>query len=176
MGLFDQFLSAIDNPTQQASPNQLGNILGTVQQLGSQYGVDSGTTQTVLSMVGSHVRSALQDRRATGGNQQAASIVNQFSGTMPNPQAVQALFTPALQARVVQEIAQRTGLDAWKIQAMLPILIPVVLNFLKGGANTQNTQQASNPLLNSFLDADGDGDVDIADAMILASRHMNKSR
>ena len=37
---------------------------------------------------------------------------------------------------------------------------------------TQNPEQGSNNVLNSFLDADGDGDVDIADFMGMASRFL----
>jgi hypothetical protein len=56
---------------------------------------------------------------------------------------------------------------------MLPILVPLVLKFLQSGNNTQNPQ-GSNPVLNTFLDADGDGDVDIADAMQMAGRYMGR--
>ncbi len=175
MGLFDQILSAINNSSQQASPNQLESILGTVQQLGSQYGVDAGTAQGVLSTVGSYVRSALQDQRATAGTEQAQAIINEYSGTMPNYEAVAALFPPEMQARLVQEINQRTGLNADSIQGMLPMLIPLVLNFLKMGGSAQNTQPGGNPVLNSFLlDADGDGNVDIADVFQLGIRFLNR--
>lgn len=174
MGLFDEIASAIANPDRQASPDGLGSILGTVQQLGSNYGVDAATAQTALSIVGSHVRSALQEQRATGGPEQAQAIVNQFSGMTPNAQAVTALFPPELQNRIIQEIAQRTGMNAQTIQMMLPMLIPLVLNLLKTGASGQNSPQGANPVLNSFLDADGDGDVDIADAMQMAGRYLNR--
>jgi hypothetical protein len=55
---------------------------------------------------------------------------------------------------------------------MLPILVPLVLKFLQTGNNAQNPQ-GSNPVLNTFLDADNDGDVDIADAMRMAGRYFN---
>jgi hypothetical protein len=80
-----------------------------------------------------------------------------------------------MQARLVQEINQRTGLDTGSIQGMLPMLIPVVLNFLKMGGSSENPQQGGNSVLSSFLDADGDGDVDIADAIQLGSRFFNRS-
>jgi hypothetical protein len=54
-------------------------------------------------------------------------------------------------------------------------LIPVVLNFLKMGGSAENPLQGGNPVLSSFLDADGDGDVDIADAIQLGSRFFNRS-
>lgn len=174
MGLFDQILSAIDNPNQQASPNQLGNILGAVEQLSGNQGVDTGTTQLAMSVLGGYVRSALQDVRDQSGDEQAQQVVNQFSGTNPNPQAVQSLFGGGQLGQVVEAIAQRTGLDSGTVQAMIPVLLPLVLNLLKTGSNAQNPAQGSNPVLNAFLDGDGDGDVDITDAMSMASRFLNQ--
>lgn len=111
MGLFDQILGAIDNPNQQASPNQLGSILGAVEQLSGTQGVDAGTTQLAMSVLGGYVRSALQNVRSNSGEAQAQEIVNQFSGTNPNPQAVQSLFGGGQVAQIVQDIAQRTGIN-----------------------------------------------------------------
>ncbi|MGL5065446.1 MAG: DUF937 domain-containing protein [Microcoleus sp.] len=173
MGLFDQILSAIDDPNQQANPNQLGGILGAVEQLSGSQGVDSGTTQLVMSVLGSHVRSALQDVRSNSGDAQAQEIVNQFSGTNPNSQAVQALFGGQI-GQVVEAVCQRTGLNSETVQAMIPVLVPLVLNLLQTGSNTQNPNQGGNPVLSAFLDGDGDGDVDITDAMSMAGRFLNQ--
>lgn len=174
MGLFDQILSAIDNPNQQASPNQLGAILGAVEQLSGNQGVDAGTTQLAMSVLGSYVRSALQDVRSESGDAQAQQVVNQFSGTNPNPQAVESLFGSSQLAQIVQDIAERTGLNNATVQAMIPVLVPIVLNLLQTGSNTQNPNQGGNSVLNAFLDADGDGDVDITDTISLASRFLNQ--
>lgn len=174
MGLFDQILGAIDNPNQQANPNQLGNILGAVEQLSGSQGVDAATTQLAMSVLGGHVRSALQDVRSQSGDAQAQQVVNQFSGTNPNPQAVQSLFGAGQLTQIVADIAQRTGLNNATVQAMIPVLVPIVLNLLKTGSNTQNPAQGGNPVLNTFLDGDGDGDVDITDAMSMASRFLNQ--
>jgi hypothetical protein len=174
MGLFDQILGAIDNPNQQASPNQLGSILGAVEQLSGTQGVDAGTTQLAMSVLGGHVRSALQNVRSNSGDAQAQQIVNQFSGTNPNPQAVESLFGGGQVMQIVQDIAQRTGLNNATVQAMIPMLVPLVLNLLKTGSNTQNPNQGGNPVLSAFLDADGDGDVDITDTISMASRFLNQ--
>lgn len=172
MGLFNQILQAIDNPNQQASFNGLSNILGTIQQTGSIYGADPGQSQMLLSMVGGYVRSALQEKRNNEGEDIVKNLVNQFSGTSANPQAVFALFNQTQLAEIVPEIATKSGINASTIQAMLPMMIPAVLSLLKTGANTENPQDAGNPVLNEFLDADGDGDVDITDAMNLAKRFL----
>ena len=177
MGLFDQILGAVNNPNQQASSDQLGTILSTVQQLSNRQGMDAATTQTALSVVGNYVRSALQQQRATGGSAQAEAIVNQFGGTSPSSGALEALFTPQQQQQVAQEIARRTGINANQVIALLPILVPIVLNLLKQGSQRQETAAgagAGNTVLNGFLDADGDGDVDVGDAMSLAGRFLNQ--
>ena len=174
MGLFDQILGAMDNPNQQASPNQLGSILGAVEQLSGNQGVDAGTTQLAMSVLGGYVRSALQDVRSQSGDAQAQQVVNQFSGTNPNPEAVQSLFGGGQLAQIVQDIAQKTGLNNATVQAMIPVLVPLVLNLLQTGSNTQNPAQGGNPVLKTFLDADGDGDVDITDTISMASRFMNQ--
>lgn len=181
MGLFDQILGAVNDPNQQASPDQLSSILGTVQQLSNRQGIDSSATQTALSVVGSYVRSALQQQRANGGVDRAETIVNQYGGTSPSTGALEALFTPNQQQQVAEAVAQRTGISADKVIALLPILVPIVLNLLKQGSRTGNPPAANapgtsstNPVLNTFLDADGDGDVDVGDAMSLAGRFLNQ--
>jgi hypothetical protein len=176
MGLFDQVLSALDNPNQQANPDQIGQILGTVQQLASNKGIDPSATQTVTSVVGQYVRSALQQQRATGGNEQIANIIEQFSGTGANPAAVEALFSPQQQQQISQDAAGKTGLNADTIKSMLPVLTPVILNLLRSGqqTGTASGSSSSNSVLNSFLDSDADGDVDIGDALSFAGRFLNR--
>ncbi len=174
MGLFDEVLNAVNSPDRQGSMNEIGGILNTVQQLSGNAGTDSNTMQSAMGVVGNFVRSSLQQKRVNEGEQQAQSIVDQFSGTSPNSQAVNSLFSGGMQQQVAQAIAQRTGLDANMAMQMLPMLVPLVLKFLQSGASSQNPQSGGNSVLNSFLDADGDGDVDISDAIGLASRFMRR--
>jgi hypothetical protein len=159
MPLFDQILSAV------AQSNQLGNLIGTVEQLGNNTGADSSTMQTLFSVVGNQVRSALQDKQASEGEESVQHLVNDYAGTSPDLQAVNALFSPAMQQQIAQIAAQYTGLDARMIQQLLPSIVPIVLNFLKPGQNS---------LLSSFLDTDNDGDVDMADLIQLASRYLGR--
>ncbi len=172
MGLFDQIVGAINNPNQEGSDSQLGNIFGTVQQLSGNLGGDFGATQAAMSILGGHVRSALQQKRDESGSTGVAEIINQFAGTTPNPLAVASLFSPSQITDIVQSISEKTGFDVSQIQNLLPALVPVILNLLKTGNDTQNSEEASNNVLNSFLDADGDGDVDITDVMGMAGRFL----
>ncbi|MDJ0773855.1 MAG: DUF937 domain-containing protein [Mastigocoleus sp. MO_167.B18] len=172
MGLFDQIISAVGNPETQGSIEQIGNIMNTVQQLSGNAGADQSTMQSAMSVVGSFVRSSLQEKRSAEGDEAVQSLVSEHAGTSPSLQAVSSIFSPQMQQQVAEAVSQRTGLDMSAIQGMLPVLVPMVLNLLKTGASSQNPQQNSNPVLNSFLDADGDGDVDVADMMQMASRYM----
>jgi hypothetical protein len=174
MGLFDQVIGAINNSDRAGSSGQLATILSTVQQLSNSYGTNPSTMQSLLSLVGSQVRSSLQQQRTANGEEQAQAIVDRYSGTYPNPQALHTLFSPNQQEHLAQTAAQQTGLNIGTIQQMLPILVPLVLNLLQTGSRNQNFQRGGNPVLNAFLDADRDGDVDIADVMNLAGRHLGR--
>ena len=120
------------------------------------------------------MRSSLQQKRDTDGYEQAQAFVNHNSGTYPNPQAVHTLFSPNQQENLAQFAAQQTGLNMGTIQQMLPILVPLVLNLLQTGTRVQNQRGGSNPVLSAFMDADRDGDVDIADAIQMAGRYLNR--
>lgn len=181
MRLFDQILGAINNPSQQASSGQLANILNTVQQLSGSYNTNPSTMQMLLSIVGSQVRSGLQQKRSRDGYDQTQAYVNQYSGASPSPQAVSGLFSQNQIQQIAQMAAQRTGLNPNMIVQMLPILVPIVLNLLQSGSRAQNAPSnapitSRNNVLDAFLDANGDGEVDIADVMQLAGRYLNQSR
>ena len=112
----------------------------------------------------------MKQKEDNEGQDPAQQFVNQFGGTNPSNQAVNMLFsTPQIQ-QIVQEASQRTGLDAGMIESMLPMLVPIVLKFLQQG----NSTQGGNPLLNTFLDANHDGNVDVSDMMQMAFRQFGK--
>jgi hypothetical protein len=181
MPLFDQIMGAIANPNQQASTDQLGSILSAVQQLSSNQGMSGDQTQTMISVVGSYVRSSLQQERSSHGEAGVQSLLNQFAGTQPNPNAPNALFSPAQQQQIAQTVSQRTGLDPAMVQSLLPMVVPVILNLLNTGSSTGASPQpgaaaaqgSGNSVLNAFLDADGDGDVDMADTLSMAGRFLS---
>ncbi|PSB08276.1 hypothetical protein C7B62_17235 [Pleurocapsa sp. CCALA 161] len=173
MNIFNQIVSAIDNPQQEASNNQLSSILDTVQQLSGNYQAKPSAVESAMSIVGSYTKSALQQQRNQGGTAQVNQMLNQFGGTQASPQVLSALFGSSQLQSMITQISQRTGLNSQTIQSMLPILVPLVLNLLKTG-NQKGNLQGGNPVLNSFLDTDGDGDVDVSDMMSMASRYLGR--
>ena len=173
MSIFNQILGAIDNPEMEASTGQLGSILDTVQQLSGSNRTSPDAIQTAMSIVGNYTKSSLQQKRNNGNMGQVNQIVNQFGGTRANSQVVSALFSNNQIQDMIRQISLRTGLDSKMIISMLPILVPLVLNLLKTG-NRRGNVNAQNPVVSNFLDSDGDGDVDLADAMSMASRYLGR--
>ncbi|MGF1587724.1 MAG: hypothetical protein ACFCU7_00500 [Pleurocapsa sp.] len=173
MSIFEQILSAINNPEQEASTNQLGSIFNTVQQLSGNYQANPSAIQLAMSIAGNYTKSALQQQRRQGGTAQVNQLIERFGGTQANPQVLATLFGSSQLQEMILQISRRTGLNSQTVQGMLPILIPLVLNLLKTGNNKKNLQ-GTNPVVNSFLDSDGDGDVDLNDIMNMASRHIGR--
>lgn len=184
MNLFNTLLNAIDDPAKQASTDGLSNLLGTLQQLGGGQ-VDPKAVQGLVGIAGKYVRTGLQEQQASGS---AQAIVNQYGGTQPSEAAVTALLSVPQIEQLVAEAEARTGLDAGTVRSLLPTVIPMVLALLKMGGDKGAAEVATadaaapsaastaptgdNALLNSFLDTDGDGDLDVGDALKLASRFL----
>jgi hypothetical protein len=57
---------------------------------------------------------------------------------------------------------------------MISSLIPLVAKVIQTGASGENSQGSGNNVLNTFLDADGDSDVDISDALAMAQRFLQQ--
>ncbi|CDM96848.1 MAG: DUF937 domain-containing protein [Limnospira sp. PMC 1291.21] len=174
MKLFDQIVGALNNPALQANINQINDLINTAQQLGVNFGGSPETTQAVMSVVGDYVRSALKEKCNQEGKESVQSFVNQYSGIQANPAVVQLLFSPQTQNRLIEAVEQRTGVNAQTIRSLLPLLVPVVLNFLQTGTNSQDPQKGENPVLTSFLDSTGDGEADIAGVLRLASSFFKR--
>ncbi len=166
MSLFDAISSAISNPDQQGSSSQIGSILNTVSSMAnSQQG---GNSADLMSAVGSVVRSHLQNQQNEVGTDGVENLVNQFAGSNPSTAAVQAIFGGQAQ-QAISAIAERTGIDTSQIEAMLPTVLPLVLQLLQSGASNSG----GNPVLNMFLDSNHDGNVDLGDLMSQAGRFMH---
>lgn len=181
MSIFNQILSAIDDPQKEANASQIGSILDTVQQLSGSNNASPDALQSAMSIVGSHTKSALKQQQNQGGAAQVNQLINQFGGTKANPQVLSTLFNSSQLQEMIQQISSRTGLNAKAIQSMLPILVPLVLGLLKTGnskgnaqGNVQGNAQGNNSVASSFLDSDGDGDVDMGDAMKMAASYLGR--
>lgn len=169
MGLLDQVMQAIDDPNRQASTAQISQVLGMVQQISQQTGTDTRTMHQVVALVGEQVRTSLQAQRVTDGESAVEALVQQ--GSQPGAEVLQRLMSEQQQQQLAQAIAQKTGLEPDRIVALLPALIPIVMQFLNTGAANDTTTPGNN-VLTAFLDADQDGDMDLGDMMGMASRFI----
>lgn len=180
MGLFFDVLSAINNPNQNASVDQLSTVTNSIQQLAASHNVEPSTMQSVLSGLGGVLQPALQQQAASGGlggllgqlgslGGLAGGLTGASSGAA-NLGPLSSLLTP----QVIEAISQRTGINANTIQSLLPALIPIVLQLLNLGASKTGGATA-NPLLSNFLNG-GQGQTDLGEVFKFANRFLNPPR
>lgn len=167
MGLFDQILSAVNDSSTQGSPGQISDILNTVNSLASDNRIDPAALPLAMSVIGKYLRPNLQEKRLTEGDSPLENLVDQFGGTEANSELLTTVFSSPEIQNIIQEVQNKTGMNTETIESLLPSLLPLVLGFFKTGASN-----SGNSLLSNFLDSDGDGDVDIADAMKMASKYF----
>ncbi len=171
MGLFDQVMKAVADPSRQASASQLTSILGAAKQVASQNNADADTMQQAMSVIGGFVRSSLKDKRQAEGDNAAQELIEQ--GSANGAAVIPKLFNNAQLAEMVSAVTSKTNLNTNQVQGILPMVLPLVMQFLKTG-NKKGGAAATegNPILTAFLDGDGDGDVDMGDMLGMAGKFM----
>ena len=171
MGLFDQVMKAVADPSRQASAGGLTSILGAAKQVGQQNNADSDTMQQAMSVIGGFVRSSLKDKRQSDGSAAAQALLEE--GAANGASVLPKLFNHSQMTEMISAVTQKTSLNTNQVQGILPMVLPLVMQFLstgnkKGGAAATD----SNPILTAFLDGDGDGDVDMGDMLGMAGKFM----
>ncbi|ELR96234.1 DUF937 domain-containing protein [Gloeocapsa sp. PCC 73106] len=175
MGLFFDVLSAINNPNQAASIDQLSQVTNSVNDVASTNGLDPSNMQGVMSSLSGFLRPALQQKMA-GGSNPLESMMGQFTGGGgAGLSDLTSLLPGNLQTEMISGMAQKTGLDSSMLQGMLPKLLPAVMGLLNMGKTTGG-MGGGNPLLKAFLDSDRDGDVDLGDVFKFSNRFLNPAR
>lgn len=172
MSIFEKISSALNDPNLQANVGQIGGIISTLQESGGREGLNTNTSQVLLSLVGKQVQSSLKSKYDREGTGTVQTLIEQFGGTQSSLDAVQTLLSPQQQDEVVSEASQKTGANPSQIQALLPIFVPLVLNLLKSGNSSQDPQAGDNPVLMDFLS--GDGGINVSNAISLASQFLNR--
>ena len=171
MGLFDQVMKAVADPSRQASAGQLTDILGTAKQVARDNNADSDNMQQAMSVIGGFVRSSLQEKRQTDGDAAAETLIQQ--GAANGPAVIPQLFNQGQLNDLVSAVTNKTSFNSNQVQGMLPMLVPLVMRFLSSGSAKQGMPAVgNNPILTAFLDGDGDGDIDMGDMLGMASKFM----
>lgn len=171
MGLFDQVMKAVADPSRQASASQLTQILGSAKQVAKDNNADSDTMQQAMSVIGGFVRSSLKDKRQAEGDAAAEALIEEGSGN--GAAVIPKLFNSGQLTEMISAVTSKTSLNTNQVQGILPMVLPLVMRFLSSGNAKRGAAAAgSNPILTAFLDGDGDGDVDMGDMLGMAGRFM----
>lgn len=189
MGVFFELLSAINNPEQKANVNQLSQVTNTIQQLTKSNGIDPAMAESIMSVVGGSLRSAMQQQgdssgggssqlsnligQVAGGNNPLGGAIGSLGGSNPGVAAIQSMIPPQIQQQMIEGLVKKTGLSANVAQSILPALLPTVFNLLQMGARKSGTQGTNNPVLNAFLDSNNSGGADLGDVLKFANRFLN---
>ncbi|MEL6814267.1 MAG: DUF937 domain-containing protein [Cyanobacteria bacterium J06598_3] len=171
MGLFDQVMKAVADPSRQANVGQLTQILGAAKQVGQQNNADSDTMQQAMSVVGGFVRKSLNEKRQAEGDGAAQALIEQ--GAANGAAVLPQLFNNSQMTEMISAVTQKTSLNTNQVQGILPMVLPLVMQFLSAGNKKGGAPAAGgNPILTAFLDGDGDGDVDMGDMLGMAGKFM----
>ncbi|MEL6158479.1 MAG: DUF937 domain-containing protein [Cyanobacteria bacterium J06623_5] len=171
MGLFDQVMKAVVDPSRQASAGQLTQILGSAKQIANENNADADTMQQAMSVIGGFVRSSLKEKRQTDGEAAAEALIEE--GSANGAAVIPKLFNPGQLNSMVSAVTQKTNLNSNQVQGILPMVLPLVMRFLSSGnAKAGISAAGKNPILTAFLDGDGDGDIDMGDMLSMAGKFM----
>ena len=170
MGLFDQVMKAVADPSRQANVSQLTQILGSAKQVAQQNDGDADNMQKAMSVIGGFVRSSLQEKRQSEGDDAAEQLIAQ--GAANGAAVIPQLFNNAQMLEMVSAVTNKTSFNSNQVQGILPVVLPLVMRFLSAGNAKQGMPADGNPILTAFLDGDGDGDVDMGDMLGMAGKFM----
>lgn len=167
--MFFEVLSAINNPNQQANVGQLDQVTRSVQKLANSQGVNSQQMQSMMTVLGSVLQPVLKQKQSQLGGGQLASMLGQSGDTS----ALSSIISSQMQQQLAQTVAKKTGMQASVAQAMLPQLLPVVMNLFNMGAPTPGSVGGTNSLLRAFLDDSRASNTDLGNVVKFANRFLN---
>ncbi|MEY3297686.1 MAG: hypothetical protein RLZZ597_946 [Cyanobacteriota bacterium] len=171
MSLFFDVLSAINNPSQQGSVEQLGAVVDSLEQLASRQGLEMDQMAALLDSLGEALQPVLQDQASALGVGQLEGLLNKLSAS-GSLGLLQVAIPRSIQQEIIQAVAKQTGIQADQIQAMLPQLIPAIMGLLGMGAAKPGTS-GQNSLLTAFLTSEQGQSTDLGTVITFASRFLN---
>jgi hypothetical protein len=172
MSLFQSILDSVENPNHAGSQQDLQGLANLAQLLPPGQGAPQNV-QPILGVLGSHIQDALNRQQQTAGPAAAQQTVTDLAQPGVGVQDLEGLFGQSGLNSLIQEIAQRTGLNSQVIMTFLPMLIPVVMKLLAAGTH-QTDPQAPNPVLNGFLGSNQNGGALLSELFQLTSQFLRK--
>lgn len=171
--MFFEVLSAINDPKKQASIEQLSRVNTSLQQLTASQGLDNSQMQSIMTALGGALQPILKQQQAQPSGNQLTNMLSQFTGS-GTATAAQSLFPTQIQQQLTQVVAEKTGINAGILQALIPHLLPLVMGLFNMGTSKPGVaENGGNPLLTAFLDSDRNGSTDLGDVMKFAGRFLN---
>lgn len=190
MNLFEALVSSIQDPqagTQKSDlEGLLGSLLGGGPSSPQAQPLPPGAAEGLAGSIGSTLKPALREAAQSGGIEGIDALLGSLKQNASSPQALESTLGRDRMEQMLSRAQQKSGLPANAILGMLPALIPAVVGLLQSGArqgaappaqaglsaSDPGAGLARNPLLQNFLDADGDGDVDMQDLVRLGSQFL----
>ena len=194
MNFFDVLVSSIQDPQAGTQKSDLESLLGAFLG-GAPQGaapqarqIPPQAAEGLAGTIGSVLKPALREAGQQGGIEGIDALLGSLKQNANSPQALERTLGHDRMEQMVNKAQQKSGLPADAILSMLPVIIPAVVALLQSGSRQGAAPSAqagataaagdplaglaSNPLLKGFLDADGDGDVDMQDIVRLGSKFL----
>ncbi len=160
----------------------LGALLGGSPATPETRSVPPAAAEELVGGIGRLLKPAPREAGQQDGIQGIDALLGSLKQNAGSPQALERTLGRNRMEQMVNQAQQKSGLPADTIVSMLPVIIPALVALLQSGARRDAALSAptgdplaglaANPLLQSFLDTDGDGDVDMADLIRLGSKFL----
>jgi hypothetical protein len=188
MNFFDVLVSSIQDPQSGTQKSDLQDLLGALTGATGQAApgqMPPGAAEGLAGAIGSMLKPTLREAGQSGGMQGIDALLGSLKQNANSPQQLERTIGRERMEQMVGKAQQKSGLPPDMIMSLLPVILPAVISLLQSGSRTAAPSAqpgatagdhlgslASNPLLKSFMDSDGDGDVDMADLVAMGSKFL----
>lgn len=188
MNFFDALVSSIQDPQAGTQQTDLQGLLAALTRgpgQSSPAALPAGAAEGLAGAIGGFLKPALREAGQTGGMEGIDALLGSLKQNAGSPQQLERTLGRDRMEEMVNQARQKSGLSPDTIMSMLPVILPALVSLLQSGARRPAPAAqsgvttddplggiASNPLLKSFMDSDGDGDVDMADLVAMGSKFL----